>query len=204
MEYSREKKVGNRSSRRSRAAIRKAFAELMEEKQDLNKITVVELVNRADISKSTFYAHYLDIYDVIEEFSSEIIDEINNSIDEFMKNSNEESTEFMPYISNLLNLLKENEDLYKKLFVLDRQINFIDKIKKMMIEKITTDIKIKFGIKNKDLLLTIVDFLTNGIVYLVCDYFKGRINMTLDEIASLINTLLKELATKTKDIKNVE
>ena len=59
-------------------------------------------------------------------------------------------------------------------------------------------------IKNKNLLLTIVDFLTNGIVYLVCDYFKGRINMTLDEIAVLINSLLKELSTKSKDIKNVE
>ena len=124
MDNIKGKKIGNRSSRRSRAAIRKAFAELMEEKQDLNKITVVEIVNRADISKSTFYAHYQDIYDVIEEFGSEIIDEINTSIDEFINDSKDENTEFMPYISNLLNLLKKNEELYKKSTIVNNKFLF--------------------------------------------------------------------------------
>ena len=58
----------NRNVRKSKKAIQKAFAELLSEKNDINKITVKELVERADISKSTFYSHYQDIYSVKEEF----------------------------------------------------------------------------------------------------------------------------------------
>ena len=46
----------NRNVRKSKKAIQKAFAELLSEKNDINKITVKEIVERADISKSTFYS----------------------------------------------------------------------------------------------------------------------------------------------------
>ena len=50
-----------RNSLKNKKAIQKAFADLLLEKNDINKITVKEIVERADISKSTFYAHYQDI-----------------------------------------------------------------------------------------------------------------------------------------------
>ena len=38
-------------------AIRKTFHELLQEK-DISRITVKELTERAEINKTTFYAHY--------------------------------------------------------------------------------------------------------------------------------------------------
>jgi len=51
----------NRNARRSRQMIREAFEELLEEK-GFHKITVTDIVARADLNRSTFYAHYPDIY----------------------------------------------------------------------------------------------------------------------------------------------
>lgn len=48
--------------KKTRNLIKKKFAELMNEKKELNKITVTELVKRAGITRSTFYTHYDDIY----------------------------------------------------------------------------------------------------------------------------------------------
>ena len=56
----REKTGGRaeyRSAIRSRRMIREAYTVLLKEK-DLSKITVTDIVNRADINRATFYAHY--------------------------------------------------------------------------------------------------------------------------------------------------
>lgn len=42
-------------------------------KKELEKITVKELCERAQINKSTFYTHYHDIYDLSEQLESELV-----------------------------------------------------------------------------------------------------------------------------------
>ena len=64
-----------RSAIRSRSMIKKAFIELIDEK-DITDISVVDVVNRADISRNTFYAHYDDVYSVLEELENEFIDKL--------------------------------------------------------------------------------------------------------------------------------
>ena len=63
----------NSSSKKTRNLIKTTFAELMQEKKELNKITVTELVKRADITRSTFYTHYDDIYEVAKDYELETI-----------------------------------------------------------------------------------------------------------------------------------
>lgn len=60
-----------RSSIRSRRMIREAFMELLYEKE-FDKITVSDIVRRADLNHSTFYAHYPDIQGVVEEIQDDI------------------------------------------------------------------------------------------------------------------------------------
>ena len=45
-------------------AIRKTFHELLQEK-DISKITVKERTERAEINKTTFYAHYETLQDLV-------------------------------------------------------------------------------------------------------------------------------------------
>ncbi len=56
-------------------AIRKALRDLLLEK-DLSLITVKELVERAEINKTTFYAHYGALSELIETLANEKIDYI--------------------------------------------------------------------------------------------------------------------------------
>lgn len=52
--------------------IRQAFEALLKEK-GFHKITVTDLAARADLNRSTFYAHYPDIYGIVDEMQEEII-----------------------------------------------------------------------------------------------------------------------------------
>lgn len=58
-----ENRREDRRTRYSKKVLREALFELMREK-DINKITVKELCERADVNRSTFYAYYTDIYDL--------------------------------------------------------------------------------------------------------------------------------------------
>ena len=59
--------------------IKNAFIELRSRKP-LEKITVKELCESARINKSTFYAHYKDIYDLSDAMEEEVVQSIANSI----------------------------------------------------------------------------------------------------------------------------
>ena len=180
-----------RNSIRSKKLIREAFAKILEEKKDINKISVKEIVERADISKSTFYCHYQDIYAVIEEFEDEIFTLLENTMDEFSKRNN---TEFMPYINKVLLTLKENEEIYKMLFKADFPIKFIDKLKNMCFQRLNKYYYVLKLANDPNTRKAEINFLTNGIIYLVVDYFRGDLDLTLDDIAVLINQLLLKIA----------
>lgn len=65
---------------KTRHGIFNAFIELRA-KKPLERISVKELCELANINKSTFYAHYLDIYDLSDKIESEITAQIINEID---------------------------------------------------------------------------------------------------------------------------
>lgn len=65
---------------KTRRGIFNAFIELRA-KKPLERISVKEICELANINKSTFYAHYLDIYDLSDKIESEITAQIINGID---------------------------------------------------------------------------------------------------------------------------
>lgn len=74
-----------RNAERTKRWIRRTFTEMMAEKRDIEKITVTELARRADISKTTFYYHYDDIYAVAEEFENELIEQLSAVLSEISR-----------------------------------------------------------------------------------------------------------------------
>lgn len=57
---------------KSQRIIRHAFLEMLNQKS-FNKITVTEIICKADLGRSTFYAHYEDKYQLLEEIENELI-----------------------------------------------------------------------------------------------------------------------------------
>ena len=109
----REKTGGGaeyRSAIRSRRMIREAYTVLLKEK-DLSKITVTDIVNRADINRATFYAHYPDVRGVTEEIENEIIAKMLEVLKEF------EFTNFFrnptPLLLQLSRYLEEDAEFYR-------------------------------------------------------------------------------------------
>jgi AcrR family transcriptional regulator len=69
----------DRRVRRTHAALQNALIGLVEE-QDLAQITVADVAERADVSRSTFYDHYRDVHDLAEAACTAMIDDLIESL----------------------------------------------------------------------------------------------------------------------------
>ncbi len=69
-------KSTHKNASRSRHLIKQAYGELLNEK-DPAKISVTDIVERANISRGTFYAHYLDVYDLSMAIQNNVIETLN-------------------------------------------------------------------------------------------------------------------------------
>lgn len=68
-----------RSAVRSRELIHQAMLDLICEK-NLNDITIKEVVDRAKINRSTFYAHYSNLGELVEEIEQELLSYLKDQI----------------------------------------------------------------------------------------------------------------------------
>lgn len=67
---------------KTRRLIKAAFLDLVQAKP-VQKVTVTELAKRAEISKGTFYLHYVDIYDLYNQMVKETVSKIAGSFDPY-------------------------------------------------------------------------------------------------------------------------
>ena len=175
---------------RTKKMIRVAFVELLGEKKNMETITVGELAERADIAKSTFYNHYDDVYAVAEEFENELIEKLSATLDEIeVKNA----TEYAEYIRKVIDFLKENEDIYCKAITSSDIRFFIEKLKSIISKKVFEESAVLPFSQNKAERYTQIRFLTNACVDTMVDYFKGTLDMTLDDVGELIILFLNRL-----------
>ena len=135
-----------RSAIRSRKLIRQAFFELLKEK-NFEKITVTDIVKKADVNRSTFYAHYPDVMGVVEEIQEEIIEYTQT----FM-----ESMDFKdyyqdpkPYLQYLVKLVAENSELYRLLMTSAMAAKQLDQLKNILIERTIETIDVPEVFKDK-------------------------------------------------------
>jgi len=175
---------------RTKKMIRAAFVELLGEKKNMESITVGELALRAEIAKSTFYNHYDDVYAVAEEFENELIQQLSMVLDEMELNP---STAYESYIAKVIEFLKMNEAIYRKAILSSDIRFFIEKLKAIISKKVFEESEALPFSQNKSEKYAQIRFLTNACVDTMVDYFKGNIDLSLDEIGNIILDFLNTL-----------
>lgn len=65
--------------RYTQGVLKQALLSFLQEKP-INKITVKEICERAELNRATFYAHYSDCFALLESIENELIDEFEKSL----------------------------------------------------------------------------------------------------------------------------
>lgn len=178
----------NRSSIKTKKLIKTTFAELLKDKKELNKITVSELVERADINRGTFYIHYDSIYGVAEDLEEEILQTLMVDTEKFISLQQLDS-----YFDNVITYLKENENLYRMLLASKEPLIFLEKIRHIINDKLYNTLVVSPEIHKTESLKFDVSFFTDGIIIQVLRHFTKNAEYTLDDICIYMKKYFKIL-----------
>lgn len=126
-------KAEYRNSIRSQAQIKKCFIELLMEKP-AQKITVTDIIKRADISRGTFYLHFQDTVDLMDSFERDFV---NQMITIIQKNKDDSLVDKLDNLFNqILEILQSDLDTYRALSNQDIRIPFFIEVKNNIINEL--------------------------------------------------------------------
>lgn len=178
-------KAEYRSAVRSRKLIKAALADLLQEKP-LDKITVTDVVKRAEINRGTFYAHYTDIPDVIHHLIQETFSNIQEVFSQAPKSISD-----VPYLllTEVQRLLTEDLDLYRKIMSSGAAALMQEQLVNVVLEYLFQHEADFYSGDHEQFALTI-RFCAGGLSNLYRDWFAGKLTMTLDELTREAEKLL--------------
>ena len=119
----------DRRVRKTRRILRECLTRLLKEKK-IQDITVRELADMADINRGTFYLHYKDVFDLLEQIEQELTEELedildHHSVDELLSRPS-------LLFSDLYPTVQENADIITILIGENGDLNFVNRIKAIL------------------------------------------------------------------------
>jgi AcrR family transcriptional regulator len=106
--------VEDRRVRRSRRLLQDALLEMILEK-GYDKVTVQDILDRADVGRATFYAHFRDKDDLLVSGSEQLREVLREQMSAFLAAGNQQPTERLLVTRVLFEHAARNRQLYRAL-----------------------------------------------------------------------------------------
>ena len=182
-------KSTHKNAVRSRQMIKKAFAEMLNEK-DITKITVTDVVEKAGISRGTFYAHYMDIYDLYNAIQNNMMEAVSEAID--LYGARALLIDPTEALAGALAFLEEKKAYYKLFITTSRSDELVGRVVTYVGERVTAEIGEGFSEDEVKEIRLFIYYSLGAIESLVRAWLDDIVPLPAAECAALIaKTYLK-------------
>lgn len=156
----------NKRKRDSIEKIERAFIEMLQ-KKELNQISVTDICKETGLNRSTFYANFLDIYDLADKLREKLEQDFSA---QFQEETNRNSVTMFRHIY-------ENQIFYKTYF----KLGYDDRHQTYIFD--TTRAERDFQGKHIDYH---IEFFRNGINAMIKLWLKGGCKETPEEMSEIL------------------
>ena len=167
-------KKQDRRVQRTKKAIRNAFLHLLSEKE-LEKISVKEIAEYADVDRKTVYNYYTGVYDILDDLESELARDFEKAIANFDFASREVQDIFI----ELAGLLEMRKDIYSLLMKIDNS-RLASKFMVYLKGKIEQVIG-RVGAYSTDKIAVAAEYITSGMYMAYKHWFNSDRKQSLEE-----------------------
>lgn len=183
----------DRRVRKSKRAIKQAFIQLLKE-NNLDRITIQQISDLADVNRGTFYLNYEDKYALLDEMENEQIEEIKGFVDiRKMDLSTKTSDRFIEdfankIIKNVITHIEHNIEFYQVILNLERKSQIEEQLAEIVrsnIKHLIGDKDDIFGIPENYYLSYVVGSMMSMIKYWVSD--ENRVSV--EELVNYVSTI---------------
>lgn len=161
-----------------------AFFELLE-LYDIQHISIKKICNQAQISRSTFYDHYIDYPYFIETLENKVVDKYIECMNVYNYDTNTDS-----FIDVLFQVIKENRSLFS--FMFDEKLNgntkekFVQRIKDLCFPRWEKESNI-----SKEKLEIIYTYMMNGSLSILALWYNKKNEIDEREFKELYVNVIK-------------
>ncbi len=159
--------------------IEQTFIDLLKNKE-IDKITVSEICKLANINRTTFYLHYLDIYDLLQKTETKMSEQM---LAIFTSNHGKGIGDSF---IKLFYFIREHHDFYQAYFRNNNQANIISALLPGSMENSAKHLAFKMGFKNLKEFHYHQEFFKAGIIALVKLWLNTGCEETPEELAEII------------------
>lgn len=167
----------------------KALIELLKEKE-FDKISILEICQKAGVNRSTFYSHYSNTYDLLEEVYQTFLKDLSqyfrndvNSLEELRPK--EDVFVHSEYLVPYLEFIKDNKSFFKA--YMSNLRNFKrDEFYSFIIDKVIIPICRKNGITDRTVVDYISKFYLQGIAAIIKEWVNNDCINDVDYICEII------------------
>lgn len=175
-------KNDNRSVRHTKKRIRDGLLTLMKDKP-IQNISVRELTDYIDLNRGTFYFHYRDLYDLLDQLEAELLEQLQTLLSIHHETPLDATEE-------IFNFLRENADLCHILLGPYGDMAFVERTKQTLSQ---TLIKL-WQSSDPDVPLTDYDFfgtyVVNGFIGIVQLWYKTNMERSSHEMAVFAGNIM--------------
>lgn len=184
----------NQRTRLSKILLKNALMDLLSEKGSVSKISVRELCERADLNRSTFYAHYSEPKELLEEVEAELLDATREHL---QKIGAENDIGAHRYLLSFLIYIKENDKPFRTLLIDAGDPEFRSKFMQQSIIQFVENLNISFP---KDQEQYIYSYILNGSTGVIIQWMRSDYSIDENALVDLLffinQSALVNLATK--------
>lgn len=181
----------DRRVRKTRTQLKEGLARLMQ-KKSINEITVKELVDEVDINRSTFYLHYTDIYQMLQQIEEEAMEEIKRVMKDYPPTPTNKETAFH-FVVEFFSILYSNRDLCLALLGPNGDMAFVEKIENLIagtfLKQLPRNFSENFPEGNRDFKYA-YSFCLNGCVGLIKTWLSDLQPESAEHMAQLTYQLI--------------
>ena len=182
-----EEKGTDRRVRRTKARLRQAMTQLMLEK-DLSSITVRELTDLADVNRGTFYTHYKDIYDMIDQVENEIFSELEDLLD--LHTSEIVQRDIAAVLQEVFRFVGRNQNLCRVFLTRQSADRFFQRLNQLIYRKCLDEWKDLYHTADREAPRYVLEFVVSGTVGLIRAWATNGFPEPPEDVAELANRLI--------------
>ncbi len=177
----------DRRVRKTRALLRGALTTLLREK-DVKDITVSELAALADVNRGTFYCHYKDIYDMVEQVENELFDQFRAVLDAYTETTLRHG--LRPILGDVFSFIGRNLDMCAALLNLERDTSFLERLKDMVQSKVVEEWQGLYSFMSTAQRSYYLSFMVGGVIGLIQQWVSEQRRESAEEMATLAEQLI--------------
>ncbi len=187
----------DRRIKKTKNRLKQELVGLLREKP-LNRISVTELCDRAELNRSTFYLHYTDVYDLYRHLEESLYGEFKNALEKHMSQDTGWLDDILSprqrgrldVLTEVLRFIKKNAAMYGFLLPENRGNAFLQKLYEFGRETFLSALQKKKPEADLQLFEYYYAFVATGCVGVISAWARGGMQESPEALGELIEEII--------------